>query len=320
LKEQKKKRFIAILLLVSCFISGYMLFAASDGSTMRLRNLAQADSLIQKELYDFNISDQQIRVTTTRVDSNFSRKTYRVGLPYQFSKTQFHAELNSRLHSYGVETPAQVTFPEKNVDIHLLYRGTVIRTISLQTDPELLLDRNEASLLVSFDDFPDEELISTLASLGEPIPIVLKIETPIQANELRKRLGDRYNHLLFWLKTSSGKDLIKENPSAARAKLKQLEEVLPQARILQYEHADAPSEKLIAQTDLTFINAGDALLLHEDLGKASFFEELNKLRSNRNHSMAVITGNETTLTWLEEKLPELKKAGIEIVPPPQMNY
>jgi len=320
LKEQKKKRFITILLLVSCFISGYMLFTASDGGTNRLQTIAQADSLIQQELADFNIGNNQIEVKTTRVDSNFSRKTYQVGLPYQFSKTQFHAELNSRLHPYGIATPAQVTFPEKNVDIHLLYRGTVIRTISLQTNPELVLDRNQISLLVSFDEFPDNELINNLASLGEPIPIVIKIENPIQANDLRKRLENRYNRLLFWLQTPSGEDLIRTNPSAALAKLKQIENVLPQARILQYRHVEKQQEPLVAKTDLTFVNAGDALLLHEDLGKASFFEELNKLQTNRKHSMGVITGNETTLSWLAEQLPKLKKAGIEIVPPPQTSY
>ena len=297
-----------------------MLFTASDGGTNRLQTIAQADSLIQQELTDFNIGNNQIEINTTRVDSNFSRKTYRVGLPYQFSKTQFHAELNSRLHPYGIATPAQVTFPEKNIDIHLLYRGTVIRTISLQTNPELVLDRNQISLLVSFDEFPDNELINTLASLGEPIPIVIKIENPIQANDLRKRLENRYNRLLFWLQTPSGEDLIRANPNAALAKLKQIENVLPQARILQYRHVEQQQEPLVAKTDLTFVNAGDALLLHEDLGKASFFEELNKLQTNRKHSMAVITGNETTLSWLAERLPKLKKAGIEIVPPPQTSY
>lgn len=320
MKEQKKKRFIAILLLISCFISGYMLFATSDGGIKRLRTLAQADSLIQDELRDFNISDQQIRVTHIQVDSNFSRKIYHVGLPYRFSKTQFHAELNNRLYEFGVKTPAQVTFPEKNVDIHLLYRGTVIRTISLQTDPELVLDQNEVSLLVSFEELPDEELLNTLTSLGEPIPIVIKIENPLQANDIRKRLDNRYSRLLFWLQTPSGKDLIKANPEAAISKLKQFEDVLPQARILQYRHSEDSPQKLAVKTDLTFINAGDALLLHAGMGKAQFFEELNKLGSNRKQTMAVITGNETTLSWLAAKLPELKKAGIKIVPPPQTTY
>jgi hypothetical protein len=77
---------------------------------------------------------------------------------------------------------------------------------------------------------------------------------------------------------------------------------------------------MAAQTDLTFIDARKALYLHEKLGKASFLEELNKLKSDQSYSLAIITGNETTLRWLGEKLPELNKAGVELIPPPKINF
>ena len=319
MKEQKKKRLIALLLLVSCVISGIMLFATSEEGAQRLRTLAQADSLIKQELAAFNISDEQILLSATRIDSNFSRKTYHIGLPYQFSKTQFHAELNNRLHKYGVGTPAKVTFPERNVDIHLLYRGTVIRTLAMQTDPEMVLKRNRISLLFVFDGRPDTELINQIASLGEPIPVVIKIKNPLQANEIRKELTN-YKRLIFWLEDRDGEDLIRTSTPAATAKLKQIEEVLPSAHILQFQYPQKTRRKIAGQTDLTFIDAADALMLHQEVGKGAFFEELHKLQANRNHSVAVITGNETTISWLAEKLPELKKAGATVVPPPQTNY
>lgn len=315
MKEQKKKRLIAILLLVSCFISGYMLFATSEGGTKRLQNLAQADSLILDELADFNVNEQQIQTSTTRVDSHFSRKTYLVGVPYQFSKTQFHAELNNSLYQYSIQTPAKVTFPEENVNIHLAYKGNIIRSVSLQTDPKLAINRDRASLLVTFDELPSQDLISRLISMGEPIPVVLKVENPMQANRFIKKLKGRYNRILFWIQNEDGEDMLKTNPSAAIQKLKQLEDVLPQAHILQFETGEQTQQKLVANTDLTYINASDALLLHEGMGKASFFEGFHKLQTRSDYSMAVITGNETTLTWLQEKLPELKKAGIELVSP-----
>ncbi|MDZ7682255.1 MAG: hypothetical protein U5J63_11235 [Fodinibius sp.] len=319
MKEQKKKRLIVFLLLISCVISGIMLFTASEEGSRQLRNLAQADSLIQQELAAFNISDEQIRLSSTRIDSSFRRKTYHIGLPYQFSKTQFHAELNSRLHPYGVKTPAQVTFPERNVDIHLLYRGTVIRTLALQTDPELVMNRNHMSLLFVFDQLPKTELINRIANLGEPIPIAIKIENPMQANEIRKQMTN-YPRLLFWLQNREGKDLIRNNTETAVTKLRQIQEVLPSAHILQFQYSKKIRRKIAEETDLTFISAANALMLHRGIGKASFFEELHKLQANRNHSIAVITGNETTISWLEEKLPELKKAGTTLIPPPQTNY
>jgi hypothetical protein len=320
LKEQKKKKLIASLLLVSCFISGYILFANSDEESKRLRDFAKVDSLIQKKLTDFNIDDQQVRITTTRIDSNFSRKTYHIALPYRFSKTQFHAELNRTFHDLAIETPAKVTFPEQNTDIHFLHRGTVIRTLSLQTDPELVMNRSTISILITFEQLPDEELITDLASLGEPIPIVIKVENPIQANNLKKQINSHYNRIIFWLQNKDGESLITANPNAAVLQLKQLENVLPEARILQFQQNDQTQQQLMTNTNLTFVSATNALLLNEELDKASFFEKLNKLYAKSGHSIAVITGSKTTLSWLQEKLPELKKAGIDLVPPPQINF
>lgn len=320
MKEQKKKQLIASLLLISCIISGYMLFAGPGGEGKRLNSLAQADSLIQNKLSEFNINDDQVRISTNRVDSNFIRKTYHIGLPYQFSKTQFHAELNRTLHQYSIKTPAKVTFPEQNIDIHLLINGTVIRTLSLQTDPELVMNRNKVSILITSEELPGKTLIAKLASLGEPIPLVIKIEDPMHANELTKKIGNQYNRIIFWLQNSDGENLMTANPDNAITKLKQLEDILPKAHILQFRQNDQKQQQLMTKTNLTFISAADALLLHEEMGKASFFEELDKLRSQPEHSIAVINGSNQTLDWLKEKLPELKKAGIDLVSPPQTSF
>lgn len=319
MKEQKKKRLIASLLLISCFISGYMLFAISGDGSKTLRSTAQADSLIQNVFADFNISEKQIQITTTSIDSNFRRKTYHVGLPYSFSKTQFHAELNSKLHEYSVETPAQVTFPEQDVDIHLTYKGTVFRTISLQTDPDLVAKQSQASILVAFDQLPDDNLLTSLESLGEPIPIVLKIKDPSKVQDFSKQLSNSYNKMMFWLQSENGEDLIRINTSTAIQKLKQIENVMPEAAILQLNN-NKIHEQLVRNTDLTFVKVDNILLLHEQLGKASFFEELYKLRTSRKISTAIINGNKTTISWLQEKLPELKKAGVTLISPSATDF
>lgn len=320
MKEQKKKQLIASLLLISCIISGYILFAGPEGEDKRLTSLAQADSLIQNKLSDFNIDDENVRISTNQVDSNFTRKTYHIGLPYQFSKTQFHAELNRTFNKYGIKTPAKVIFPEQNINIHLLKNGTVIRTLSLQTDPELVMSRNTVSILITTEELPEEDMISELASLGEPIPLVLKIEDPMEANDLSKKISDRYGRIIFWLQNSDGENLMSANPENAITKLKQLEDILPKAHILQFRQNDQTQQQLMAKTNLTFISAADALLLHEEMGEASFFEELDKLHNQPEHSIAVIEGSLETLNWLKEKLPELKKAGIDLVSPPQTSF
>lgn len=298
-----------------------MLVVAPGEQSQVIHSFAQTDSLIQQELSAFNIGKQQVRTSQTHVDSNFSRKTYHIGVPYQFSKTQFHAELNERLHPYSIETPAKVTFPEQNMDIHLLYKNTVIRSLSLQTDPELVLNRNRISILFVFDYVPSEELISQLERLGEPIPIILKIENAMQANEIQEKLETQYDRIAYWLQNEDGDDLIQTDRAAALSRLKQFQEVFPDALMLHHNASKEGSiedkKQLIAKTKMTFIDVSNALILQEQLGKSSFLESLNKLRSRQAYSTAIITGNETTLSWFSQKLPDLKKAGVIITPPPK---
>lgn len=320
MKEQKKKKVIAILLFVSCFVSGYMLFMSSGKASRQLRNLAQADTLINKELAAFHIKDRQVRVSTINIDSTFSRKIYHIGVPFQFSKTQLHADLNNTFYKYGVRTPAKVSFPEKNVQIELVYHKTVIRTISIQTDPDLVLNQHKINILVVFNEIPDDEIISQLTSLGDPIPIVLTIKSPMEANELAKKLKTRYRHLIFWLQNDNGNDLIKTNPAKAINKLNQLEDIMPEAKMLLFNNQSDEKPKLVSKTDISFVDASNALMLHEDLGKASFQEELDKLANDPSQSMALVIGNETTVSWLSKKLPELKRAGVDITYPPNTHF
>lgn len=314
MKEQKKKRIIVFLLLLSCLISGFMFFSIPDGQFHRLETLAEADSLIQNELAAFNITRQQVDIVTQQVDSNFRRKIYWIDVAPAFSKTQLHAELNRAFFEYAVETPATITFPEKDVIIHLLYRDTIVRTLKLQTDDDLVLNRRQASLLVAFNALPEQRLINELISLGEPIPIVLKIENPMQANEFNKRLSNHYNRVLFWLQNDRDEDLIETDPGLAFEKLDQLQDILPSAMMLQVS-----STPVTSKTGLTFINANNALFLDQAMGKDAFFKALDRLKTNQPHPVFIIKGSSATLNWLSQKLPELKKTGLRLVPPSPNN-
>ncbi|WP_138430456.1 hypothetical protein [Fodinibius saliphilus] len=299
-----------------------MFFVTFDSAPKHLQSFAQADSLIQTELSNFNIPQRQVRISTINVTPDFSRKSYQLGVPYQFSKTHFHAELNKRFHFYSVETPARVTFPQEDMDIHLVYKGTVIRSISLQTDPDLAYRRDQASLLISFDEMPGEPVIDQIQQYGEPIPIVLKIDNPMQANDWRKKLGSRYNRIIFWLQNHDGEDLIKVNRSTAIDKIKQLQQVLPETTMMYLSSSEKSSAKkeLIEQTKMSFVDADNALILHSDMGKGAFIKKLENLTKPDTPSIALISGNEITLSWLTEKLPELKKSGVDIIPPPKADY
>ncbi|HET6528337.1 MAG TPA: hypothetical protein VFG39_06265 [Balneolaceae bacterium] len=300
------------MLLISCFVSGYLFFAASENPLQQLTDLAQADSLIKKELSNFNIGEQQVNIITTKVDSNLSRKTYYVSLPPAFSKTQLHAELNRVFYPYSIKTPATATFPEKNITINFLWFDTVIRTVKLQTDPELVLNRKQARILMIFNSKPEDELISQLASLGEPIPMVIKVTNPMQVKELSQQLDDQYKGIFFQFRNEQREDF------STGDKLEELQDFLPSAMMVQV--SSSKNIEPLSKAGPAFIDAKDALILNEEMGKASFFKALSRLKTDQPHPLIIIKGSETTLNWLSEKLPELKKAGVRLMHPSAMDF
>lgn len=314
MKEQKKKRIIAVLLFISCIISGTILFSTSNQPVKTLQYHAQVDSLINDQFDRFNISEQQVSVATTRVDSNFYRKTYYVGLPYQFSKTQFHAELNNQFHRYSVEAPARVTFPQQNVNIQVAHRGTVIRTISLQTDPDLAMETNNMRLLMVFEEVPDADILNNLRSLTEPIPLVIKVEQPLQVQDMKEELNGRYAPTIFWFHNQEGQHLMEQNIEAAITRLKRLERISPNTNVLITTEAEQNIPNLRTFTNLTFIKSSNYQLLTKQIGKKAFISELRQLTSNTT-SAALVTGSASTVNWLKEELPDLKKSGINIIAP-----
>src|SRR5699024_1238225 len=163
-------------------VSGYILLAASDGTPKKLQSLARADSLIAYELAKFNIASQQIRRSSITVDSSFNRKVYRINLSPGFSKTQLHAELNRTFHPLGISTPARVTFPDRQMRIHLEHEGTIVRPLVLHIDPDLAYRRARASIIVVLNEFPGNCLLYKLISFGQPILAVLPTDYLMQAN------------------------------------------------------------------------------------------------------------------------------------------
>ena len=315
MKEQKKKQLITVLLLISCAISVTILFSTANQPINSLQSVAQIDSLISKEFNRFNISEQQVSIATTRVDSNFYRKTYYVALPYQFSKTQFHAELNNTFHRYSVEAPARVTFPQQDVNIQLAYRGTVVRTISLQTDPELSMETDNISMLITFDELPADDILTKLRSLAEPIPLVIKVEQPLQVQNIKEQLNGRYTPVIFWFHNREGQRLFKHNSDAAITRLKRLERISPNTNVLIAKGYENNISTLRTFTKLTFVKATDNQLFTKRMGKKSFISGLSELTTNTTPTTALINGSYSTVNWIKEELPDLKTSGINIIAP-----
>jgi hypothetical protein len=131
------KIIITALLAFTCLISGIILASTPAPVIHRLENYRQLDSLIQEQFLESRIMNNQIRTFTVKIDSNLIRKEFRIKVPSDFSKTLFHIHLDRKLTPYGLDTPARVQFPSRDMDIYLYFQDTVLRTLRITTDPEL---------------------------------------------------------------------------------------------------------------------------------------------------------------------------------------
>jgi hypothetical protein len=131
LTKHSKKQLIAGLLFACCAASAVLLFSIPSGATKRLENFSQADSLLHLTFDKFDLQKNQISVHSVVVDSNFTRKSYTLSVSPGFPKTEFHLDLQNRLHSYGIELPAQIIFPERRMQIQLIYHQTIMASIKI---------------------------------------------------------------------------------------------------------------------------------------------------------------------------------------------
>lgn len=328
--EKTKKRLIALLLLVSCIVSTLILVFSPVPAITNLRSFAQADSLIERNLDRFNISAGQIRVSQVRADTHLTRKTYYIDVPPGFAKTLLHADLNRALHPLSVGTPAKVWLPEDEMLIHLAYRGTVFRSLSIRTDPSLRLDRNFASLLLAFDGVPPNRLLDDIISLGEPISVVLRVSDAREAEESHMRIEERYSLVCYWVTHAEPEAGRNRSGPLSSPYLATLGEFDSGSRILSFRDLDGPGaapaaqlERVASENEVAFVDVSDARVLDSNLGESVFKRELAKFEQrarNGEAPLAIVMADRDALDWLREELAEFKKGGLYLVRPPEIDF
>ena len=136
-----KKGWLTLLLGACCFLAATLHVEIDPKPTPVLNSPSQLDSLIAQTTYDFRISSDQIRTQTVAHDSLFQRKVYTLFVAPGFSKTTFHHHLNTRLEPLNVSIYGSVTFPEKDLELNLLYNDTVHRTLHIRAESDLSIQR-----------------------------------------------------------------------------------------------------------------------------------------------------------------------------------
>ena len=121
------------LLIVASLLTGILIYTIPVSSSNSITELSQLNEVIDQSIENAGLQSSQFRKSSITIDSTFSRSIYRINVPTDFSKTSFHLALHHQLIEYDIDCPAKYTFPEENMDIHIIYKKTVFRTIRLIT-------------------------------------------------------------------------------------------------------------------------------------------------------------------------------------------
>ncbi|HKJ34666.1 MAG TPA: hypothetical protein VKA34_22775 [Balneolales bacterium] len=321
--DRIKKIIIIVLLLLSCFISIYLLLQIPDNNTSKLESLSQADTLIMRELHAFDIHQKQIHIWSVKVNKKFSRKIYDIALPPEFSKTFLHAELNRRLEQYGVQTPAHVYFPEKNMDIEIYYKGTVIRTLRLKTDTSLVMHRYPGTILAYFNHQPDPNLIQQFRSIGETLPIVFHVTKATEGRNWVDALKLKNQPIIYWIqKNFEYHDTHNRSDWYLNRQLKILNKIVSNPTILITPNLDETTKNMIEKDGevlgLSIIRPGHTIFDDKPDDQLQFKQGIQKFSKDATEGkrpILLIKASQNTFKWVFNTLPELKKGGLVLVPP-----
>lgn len=315
----RKKQLLLLLLLASCLASAWLLATAEGEPPRRLEDLAKVDSLLQADFREFYIRPEQVQSWQVSVDSTFSRRVYLVSLPGAFSKTQLHAEIHRTLNPWGVETPARVVFPQRDMEIQLVWRRTVVRTVRLQTDPEMEMNRNLATILVAFDYPPEEGLQRRFRQMGESLHPVMIIQQALEAGTIRQewQAGEGGTEPILWLRDEEGRSV---PGGGSMALLQQVEGAMPQARVLSFAPSSAELPRSLSRYALDFIPASGTHLVQSGMGRADFMQALDAFAAEAEageRPLLIVHASGQAFDWLEERLPRYKRGGLTLIPPAQ---
>ena len=335
LQPERKKKIIIALLVVSCIAAGIILASTTSESGPRLRSLAETDTIIVDELTKFNIEQEQIERHPVQVDSNFTRWIYRVNVSPHLSKTHLHTSLHERLHEMEVSSPARIYFPGKEMDIHLSYNNTVIRTIKLQNDTSLTHKSRSAHIIVYSESVPSLSTFELVEKFGEPIPLVVQIsgEDLDEVERLAESRMGAYQHIAYWPgahdpDSETGTEEMGMNElSRIRQLLGQISNRHSEGKML-YLRQSSPFELSAVQSTLKshgidVYSLEDPIVLEANAGRASYnqiIDEFKREAFNGSSPALLVKSNPELIQKLHETLIELKKQGLYISAPEQRNY
>jgi hypothetical protein len=322
-----QKKWVVTLLVISCITTLLLHFTYAPDSRSHFRSSADIDSLIAVNLDRFNISENQVRTSTVVLDTMSARKIYSVRVPPGFSKTQWHYELDKLLQPYQSATPARVIFPDRHLRIHVTYGTNIVRTIQLQTDPNLRLYRDFASLIITFDRPPSRGVLNQIEVLGEPIHLAIQSQSPRTEFEGVRDLRRDYPYVVWSVKKGNGQpyDQVSEMDQYLN-RVQLIDQLDSGARVLFQNPFDTISQSFsqsIGRLSIMLIDISEALTIH-DLSDSQQVTRIKQQLLERSSlqwpPMVIVEGTNANIQRLQRFVEELKQDHLLLRSPYSMEF
>jgi hypothetical protein len=285
-------------------------------------DLATIDLAIEEKLKEYNIPLRQARKEQVRVDSTFSRVITRTGVPSGVSRTLLHLELHKELEKQGVRIPAVVKFPERDLNVHFMLGGTIVRTLVLRSDTSLKVLSYPGTVVFFTDSNPSSDALEELRSFGETHLIAARVESLSEAETFAKKMkGFPQSRQLIWVNGT-------ENPGFKYDRFyveltENLKKSLPYARMLMFNHANLSGNqklwKTLQQQNWTVVMVPPASIEPSGRNEEEFLamlDRFNKEALTAQNQLLLLPLRTDYVVWMKQHLHPLKKHGLRLVEAP----
>jgi hypothetical protein len=321
------KKWVVSLLVISCITTLLLHYTYTPDQRDYFRNTSEIDSLITLNLDRFNIPGNQVRTNTIMLDTTATRKVYTVRVPPGISKTQWHYELDKLFRPYQSATPARVLFPERHLRIHVMYGTNIVRTIQLQTDPNLRLYRDFASLIIKFDRPPSRGVLNQIEALGEPIHLAIRSQSPRTEFEGIRDLRREYPYVVWAIKKSSGQPFDQTSDmDQFLSRVQLIEQLDSGTRILFHNPFDTITESFTqsaGRLSIMLIDISEALSiqnLSDSQQVSRVKQQLLERSSLQWPPMVIVEGTNANIQRLQGFVEELKQDHVQLRSPYSMEF
>ncbi len=317
-----RHRIVVALLLLCIVASVTLLYFPGIVKSDEEASLEQIDQIIQSELTEFNIKSNQINEREADVSESFNRKILRVSVSQDFSKTFLHSELAYRLRAIGVGTPATVNLPDGEMNIHVYWRNTVVRTIELRHSINVNRNQSPGAILFISDSYPSSDVLNRIAQMGEPVRLILKSDnTDVILNWLQEIPRNMKPPLVLLDHGSYVSGLSDERFDRYVADVTRISKQSSNASLILIESGGIIADRRLSRlrrTGTHLVKVSEPMWITTPTDRESFRANLQAfVFASRAGEMPVLilTASADVIDWLKEDLVNFKKGGLMLAEP-----